>query len=62
MRVYPKVSRLAAWSDNCKWHGSLPLVQLYRYFMSQVRFAAITLRIASQRVFVVVDFVIDSIR
>jgi hypothetical protein len=24
-RVYPKVSRLAAWSENCKWYSSLPL-------------------------------------
>jgi hypothetical protein len=24
-RVYPKVSRLAAWSDSCKWYSSLPL-------------------------------------
>jgi hypothetical protein len=23
--VYPKVSGLAAWSENCKWHSSLPL-------------------------------------
>jgi hypothetical protein len=23
--VYPKVSGLAAWSDNCKWYSSLPL-------------------------------------
>jgi hypothetical protein len=23
--VYPKVSGLAAWSENCKWYGSLPL-------------------------------------
>jgi hypothetical protein len=34
-RVYPKVSGLAAWSENCKWYNSLPLVQLYRYFVSQ---------------------------
>jgi len=25
MGVYPKVSRLAAWSQNCKWYSSLPL-------------------------------------
>jgi hypothetical protein len=25
MRVYPKVSGLAAWSENCKWYSSLPL-------------------------------------
>jgi hypothetical protein len=23
-RVYPKVSELATWSDNCKWYSSLP--------------------------------------
>jgi hypothetical protein len=23
--VYPKVSELAAWSENCKWYSSLPL-------------------------------------
>jgi len=25
MRVYPKVSRLAAWNESCKWYSSLPL-------------------------------------
>jgi hypothetical protein len=25
IRVYPKVSGLAAWSENCKWYSSLPL-------------------------------------
>jgi hypothetical protein len=32
MRVYPKVSGLVAWSENCKWYSSLPLgavVSLY---------------------------------
>jgi len=24
-RVYPKVSGMAAWSENCKWHSSLPV-------------------------------------
>jgi hypothetical protein len=24
-RVYPKVSGLAAWSENCKWYRPLPL-------------------------------------
>jgi hypothetical protein len=24
-RVYPIVSGLAAWSENCKWYSSLPL-------------------------------------
>jgi hypothetical protein len=33
--VYPKVSRLAAWSENCKWYSSLPLgavVSLFRKY------------------------------
>jgi hypothetical protein len=48
MRVYPQVSGLAAWSENCKWYSSLPLVQ----------FATITLCVASQQVFIVVgDFI-----
>jgi hypothetical protein len=34
-RVYPKVSGLAAWSENCKWYSSLPLNAVYRYFVSQ---------------------------
>jgi hypothetical protein len=25
MNMYPKVSGLAAWSENCKWYSSLPL-------------------------------------
>jgi len=25
MTVYPKVPGLAAWSENCKWHNSMPL-------------------------------------
>jgi len=25
MRVHPKVSGLANWSENCKWYSSLPL-------------------------------------
>jgi hypothetical protein len=24
-RVYPKVSGLGAWRENCKWYSSLPL-------------------------------------
>jgi hypothetical protein len=24
-RVYPKVSGMATWSENCKWYSSLPL-------------------------------------
>jgi len=25
VRVYPKISGLPTWSENCKWHTSLPL-------------------------------------
>jgi hypothetical protein len=35
MRVYPKVSGLAAWSENCKWYSSLLLGQSYRGFIGQ---------------------------
>jgi hypothetical protein len=35
-RVYPKVSELVAWNENCKWYSSLPLgAVIYRYFVSQ---------------------------
>jgi hypothetical protein len=65
-RVYPKVSGLVAWSEN------LRMVQLSAtrcnciaiLWVSLVSFAAITLCVASQRVFIiiVVYFVIDSVR
>jgi len=32
-RMYPKVSGLVAWSENCKWYSSLPLGA--SYFVSQ---------------------------
>jgi hypothetical protein len=35
MSVYPKVSGLAAWSENCKCTVLCHYVQLYRYFVSQ---------------------------
>jgi hypothetical protein len=35
MRVYPKVSKLAAWSENCKWYSSLPLGAVVSLFVSQ---------------------------
>jgi hypothetical protein len=35
-RVYPKVSRLAAWSENCKWHSSLPLSAVVSLFCESV--------------------------
>jgi hypothetical protein len=34
-RVYPKVSGLASWSENCKWYSPLPLRAAYRYLVSQ---------------------------
>jgi hypothetical protein len=63
-RLYPKVSGLAAWSENCKWYSSLPLMCscIAILWVSLVSFDAITLCVASQRVFVVVYFVIDSVR
>jgi len=39
-RVYPKVSGLTAWSENCKTANGTALchlLQLYRYFLSQFR-------------------------
>jgi hypothetical protein len=55
--AYPKVFELAAWSENCKWHSSLPLGAVVSLFLwvILVSFAAITLCIASQRVFVVIS-------
>jgi hypothetical protein len=52
MRVYPKVSGLAAWSENCKCATRCSsIVILWVILMS---FASITLCVASQRVFIVV--------
>jgi hypothetical protein len=34
-RVYPKVSGLAAWSENYKWYSSLPLGAVVLLFVSQ---------------------------
>jgi hypothetical protein len=36
MRVYPKVSGLAAWSENCKWYSSLPLGAIVLLFCESV--------------------------
>jgi hypothetical protein len=36
MRVYPKVSRLAAWSENYKWYSSLPLGVVVSLFFESV--------------------------
>jgi len=56
-RVYPKVSRLAAWSQNCQWYQlsatRCSFIAVLR--VSLVSFAAITLCVASQRVFSVVS-------
>jgi hypothetical protein len=35
-RVYPKVSGLAAWSENCKWYGSLPIGAVVSLFYESV--------------------------
>jgi hypothetical protein len=59
-----KFSGLAAWSENCKWYSSLPLVALCIaiLWVSLVTFSAITRCVASQRVLIVavVYFFIDS--
>jgi len=36
MRVYPKVSGLAAWSENCKWYSSLRLSAVVSLFCESV--------------------------
>jgi hypothetical protein len=36
MRVYPKVSGLATWSENCKWCSSLPLSAVVSLFCGSV--------------------------
>jgi len=36
MRVYPNVSGLAACSQNCKWHSSLPLSAVLSLFCGSV--------------------------
>jgi hypothetical protein len=58
-RVYPKVSGLTTWSENCKWYNCIAIL-----WVSLVSFAAITLCVAYQRVFIVVSvyFVIDQVR
>jgi hypothetical protein len=35
-KVYPKVSGLAAWSDNCKWYSSLPLGVVVSLFCESI--------------------------
>jgi hypothetical protein len=53
MRVHPKVSGLAAWSENCKWCSCIAIL-----WVSLVSFAATIVCVASQRVFIVVVFVV----
>jgi len=55
-RVYPKVSRLAAWSQNCQWYqlSATRWSCIAILGVSLVSFAAIFLCVASQRVLVVV--------
>jgi hypothetical protein len=36
LRVYPKVSGLAAWSGKCKWYSSLPLGEIVSLFCESV--------------------------
>jgi hypothetical protein len=64
-RVYPKVSGLAVWYKNGIWYSCLRLVAIVSLFLwvSLVRFASITVCVASKRVFiVVVYFVIGWVR
>jgi hypothetical protein len=35
-RMHPKVSGLAAWSENCKWYSSLPLGVVVSLFSESV--------------------------
>jgi hypothetical protein len=35
-RIYPKVSGLVAWSENCKWYSSLPLGAVVSLFRESV--------------------------
>jgi hypothetical protein len=35
-KVYPKVSGLSSWSENCKWYSSLPLGAIVSLFCESV--------------------------
>jgi hypothetical protein len=35
-KEYPKVTVLAAWSENCKWYSSLPLGAVVSLFYESV--------------------------
>jgi hypothetical protein len=34
--MYPKVSGLAAWSENCRWYSSLPIGAVVSLFCESV--------------------------
>jgi hypothetical protein len=36
-RVYPKVSGLAAWSEDCKWYSSLPQGAVVSLFCDSIQ-------------------------
>jgi len=36
MSVYPNISELAAWSENCKWYNCLPLIVVVSLFYASV--------------------------
>jgi hypothetical protein len=64
-RVYPKVSGLVTWSENWNWYSSVTRCTCIAIlWISLVSFAALTLYVASQWVFIIVSvyFVIDSVR
>jgi hypothetical protein len=56
MKLYPKVTGLAAWKEKYKRNNSLPLDAVVS---QSSEFSAITFYIASQRVVVVVVVVVD---
>jgi hypothetical protein len=35
-RMYPKVCKLASWSENCKWYSSLPVGAVVSLFCESV--------------------------
>jgi len=62
---YPKLSGLAAWSENCKWYNSATRCSCIAIlWIILVSFDAKTLCVAPQQVFIVVIvyFVSDSVR
>jgi hypothetical protein len=59
-RVYPKVSRLAAWSEQMLQLFTTRCSCIAILWVSLVSFAAVTLRVSSQRVFIVNSLSIQS--